>query len=369
MPTSNPKILQIVPRLPPYSDGVGDYARLLAKQLSSAHTLDTEFVTFRPGTKTPAEVDGFPTHRLFNHSAEALLDLVPDTIDGILLHYSNYPYLQSKLDAPFWLVDALKKLQARQQCPLVVMYHELPTLKWKKLRLLNPIQSRVSKQLSQIASAVFTDSHHFKVHLEKWSAAPITCIPDFSTIGEPQPTQIRPLKHRQRRLVIFGGSDRVRAYAHFDTLLKTCQALNITEICDIGTPQNLAAEQFGDITFTEMGFQPAETVQESLLDSVAGLMDYSRFPGDLGKSSVFAAFCAHGLMPICTTYNPSEPDGIFADKQYAIAGSHLSSWSDDQCQVIAQQAKDWYSQHSLDINAQCFASALASGKHQPIMSH
>jgi len=358
--TSN--ILQMVPRLPPYSDGVGDYARLLAKQLSSNHNIQTDFVTFYPGTETPATVDGFTTHRLFEHSTQSLLSLVPETVDGVLLHYSNYPYLQGLLDAPFWLVEALVQIQQRSQCPLVVMYHELPTLKWKQLRVLNPIQSLVSKRLSKIASAVFTDSHHFKAHLEKWTNAPITCIPDFSTIGEPDPSQVKPLCDRSRRAVIFGGADRARAYRDIDRLLDTCRALDIQEICDIGTKQNLPPDSFGDITFTEMGFQSATAVQEILLDSVAGYMDYSRFPGDLGKSSVFAAFCAHGVMPICTAYNPSEPDGVFAAQQYAVAGQQLSALSAQQCQRIADNAVAWYAQHSLEINAKQFASCLLSNR-------
>jgi len=359
-PTSN--ILQIVPRLPPYSDGVGDYAILLAKQLASNHNIQTDFVTFCPGTETPATVDGFTTHRLFEHTTQYLLSLISKDVDGVLLHYSNYPYLQGMLDAPFWLVEALQQIQQRSSCPLVVMYHELPTVKWKQLRVLNPIQSLVSKRLSKIASAVFTDSHHFKSHLEKWTNAPITCIPDFSTIGEPSPSQVKPLCDRQRRVVIFGGSDRARAYRDIDNLLETCKALDIREICDIGTKQNLPSESFGDITFTEMGFQSAIAVQEILLDSVAGYLDYSRFPGDLGKSSVFAAFCAHGVMPICTAYNPSEPDGVFAAQHYAVAGRQLSTVSAQQCQRIADNALAWYAQHSLGINAERFASCLQSNR-------
>jgi len=356
MPT---KILQIVPRLPPYSDGVGDYARLLAKQLADAHDIKTEFVAFRPGTKTPAECDGFTTHRLYETTEFGFLALMPEDIDGIVLHYSNYPYLQGKLDAPFWLVDMLKRLQLRQKISVVVMFHELPTLKWKRIRILNPIQSLVSKRLAGLADAVFTDSHHFKTHLEKWTSAPLICIPDFSTIGEPQADQVRPLADRQPRLIIFGGSDRVRAYNNLDNLVKTCEALGIKEICDIGTKQNLDPSVFGAISFNEMGFQPAETVRALLLDSVAGLMDYSRFPGDLGKSSVFAAFCAHGVMPVCTAYNPSEPDGVHVGKQYAIAGPHLSQVSGQQRQNIANQARAWYCEHSLEINAKCFAAQLS----------
>lgn len=353
-------LLQIVPRLPPYSDGVGDYARLLAGQLSLTHDIETEFVAFRPATETPSEVDGFYTHRLFEHAVNPFLSLIPQKIDGVLLHYSNYPYLEGRFDAPFWLVDALKIIKQQRNCPLIVMYHELPTLKWNRFRMLNPIQSLVSKRLAKIASAVFTDSQHFKSHLKKWTTSPITCIPDFSTIGEPKPDQIRSLKDRQRRLVIFGGSDRVRAYANLDRLLATCRALDIQEICDIGTAQNLSPKQFGDITFKELGFQSAQSVQRILLDSVAGLMDYSRFPGDLGKSSVFAAFCAHGLLPICTAYNPSEPDGVFAGEQYAIAGGDLATLSSQQRQHIADQAIAWYSQHNLSTNAQLFASCLQS---------
>ena len=353
---SSSKVLQIVPRLPPYSDGVGDYARLLAQQLSHKHQIETEFVTFRPGTDTPDEVDGFRTHRLFTHSIDAFLSFLSPSISGVLLHYSNYPYLQGKLDAPFWLVQALRQLQQRQPMPLVTMFHELPTLKWKKIRVLNPIQSQVSRQLSRLASAVFTDSYHFKKHLQNWTQAPITCISDFSTIGEPTPKQINPLNQRQRRLVVFGGSDRIRAYRNPDRLLATCKALNIPEICDIGAPQTLDTRSLSSLTFTQMGFQPAETVKTILLDSMAGLIDYSRFPGDLGKSSVFAAFCAHGLMPICSAYNPSEPDGIFADKQYAIASQNLANYSPMQCQQIADQARAWYCQHDLATNAKQFAS-------------
>lgn len=355
---SSSKILQIVPRLPPYSDGVGDYARLLAKQLSLSHHLETEFLAFRPGDKTPTKTDGFLTHRLFQHTADSFLSLVSHEVEAVLLHYSNFPYLQGKLDAPFWLVEALKTLAGRRNLPLVVMYHELPTLKWKRIRVLNPVQSIVSRRLSRLASAVVTDSHHFKMRLGKWTDAPVTCIPDFSTIGEPQAEQVRSLSQRRPRLVIFGGSDRVRAYQPLDRLIETCEALGIEEICDVGMPQNIAAKRFGAIAFTEMGFQSAEAVRQLLLDSVAGFMDYSRFPGDLGKSSVFAAFCAHGVLPICTAYNPSEPDGIFAGKQYAIAGRALSTWSAQQRQNVASQASAWYGQHSLATNAELFASYL-----------
>ncbi len=352
------KILQIVPRLPPDSDGVGDYALLLAAQLRSAQTAMTEFLSFRPRPETPEEVDGFRTHRLFEHGKTEFLSLLPKDIDGILLHYSNYPYLQSRFKAPFWLADVLRTVKAERDIPVVVMFHELPTLKWKQLRVLNPIQSVVSQRLAHLATAVVTDSHHFKHHLQQWTDASVDCIPDFSTIGEPLAHQVQPLAKRKARLVVFGGSDRVRAYQYLDLLLATCKALGIEEIFDIGAKQNLDARMFGAIAFTELGFQPAERVREILLDSAVGFMDYSRFPGDLGKSSVFAAFCAHGVMPVCTAYNPSEADGIGAGQQYAVAGEALSLLTLQQRQQIASQARKWYCEHTLAVNAELFAAHL-----------
>jgi len=348
------KILQIVPRLPPDSDGVGDYARLLAKQLYTAQDITTEFLSFCPRLETPECVDGFRVHRLFDHSEADLLSLLPDSLDGILLHYSNYPYLESHFNAPFWLTKALRTIKAARQIPVVVMFHELPTLKWKRIRVLNPVQSLVSRGLSRLASAVVTDSQHFKHHLEKWTGTSISCIPDFSTIGEPDAKQVRSLSARKPRMVIFGGSDRIRAYQHLDSLLTTCQALNIEEIYDVGAKQATAPDIPGSITFKEMGFQSAEAVQALLLDSQVGFMDYSRFPGDLAKSSVFAAFCAHGVLPVCTAHNPSEADGIVAGQQYAVAGEALSLLTMTQHQQVAEQARSWYCEHTLDVNAALF---------------
>lgn len=353
------KILQIVPRLPPDNDGVGDYARQLARQLASAHHIETAFLSFRPNLETPNTIDGFATHQLFNHTKSHFLSLLPKDIDGILLHYSNYPYLQSHFKAPFWFPNALKVAKTERNLPVVVLFHELPTLKWKNIRVLNPIQTPVSKELSRLANAVVTDTQNFKRQLQKWTKSAIACIPDFSTIGEPQQNQIQPLEKRQPRLVIFGGSDRARAYQNLGRLFKTCQALGIQEICDIGTKQNIAPSRLGKITFTELGFQPATKVQEILLDSQAGFLDYTKFPGDLGKSSVFAAFCAHGVMPICTAHNPSEADGIFANQQYAIAGEHLSNWSPQQRQSIADRAREWYAQHNLEANAKLFSDCFS----------
>lgn len=349
------KIVQIVPRLPPHTDGVGDYGLRLAEQLLKAHQIRTHFLTFQLGIETEPVINGFSAVGLPSHQADTLLSVLPPDIQGILLHYSNYPYLQGKLDAPFWLPSALERAINLRHLKLVVMFHELPLLKWKQLNFLNPIQSIVSRRLAQIAHQVVTDSARFQAILSRWFQRPIPCIPDFATIGEPE--YVPPLAERERRLIVFGGTDRRRVYQNsLPKLLQTCQILAIKEICDIGKFLNLKQlYDFADVHLVEMGFQPSEVVSRLMANSLAGCLDYTRFPGDLGKSSVFAAFCAHGLIPICTQYNPSEADGLEMNKHYLVLDEQLGDWDLSQLQSVADNANQWYSRHNLRENAQGFA--------------
>lgn len=353
----NKTIVQIVPRLPPYTDGVGDYALGVADRLLKERGISTHFLVFQQGLQIEPIINGFSATGLPAHSTKAFLSVLPPDIEGIILHYSNYPYLLGKFDAPFWLPDALQLAGEQRQIKLVVMFHELPRLKWKNISFLNPIQSIVSRRLAKIATIIITDSGRFKAQLAQWVKHPITCIPDFSTVGEPE--FVPPLTKRDRRLIVFGGSDRHRVYQNaLPQLLETCKIFQITEICDIGKSLDLNPSDFPGVHLIQMGFQSAEAISQLMLNSWGGCFDYTRFPGDLGKSTVFASYCAHGLIPLGTQYNPSEADGIALNKNYLILGNHLSQFNETQLQDIADNAYKWYQPHNQTQNAQIFASHL-----------
>lgn len=352
------KIVQVVPRLPPYTDGVGDYSLRLAEQLLKVHNITTQFIVFQQGIEIEPVINGFPATVLPAHSSNTFLSVLLGEIEGIILHYSNYPYLHGKFDAPFWLVKALIAAMKWQPLKLVVMFHELPILKFGAIHFLNPIGSLVSRRLAKIATAVLTDSARFQTVLSRWLQHPVICIPDFSTIGEPDRVPL--LAERDRRMIVFGGSDRHNVYKNYlKHLLDSCKILGIEEIYDIGKSLNLSLSDFKDVRLVQMGFQSNEAVRELMLTSQAGFIDYSRFPGDLGKSSVFAAFCAHGLIPICSQYNPSEADGLEMNKHYLVP-NQLKTLNVMQLQAIADNANQWYSLHNLTQNTQVFASFFLS---------
>ena len=362
------KIVQIVPRLPPYTDGVGDYALQLAGELLERDRILSEFLVFRPGPKNPNRIQEFPIHRLNQRDRDSILALIPEDIAAVVLQYSNYPYLLGKLDTPSGLVHALETLKTRQNAPkIVVMFHELPTLRYRKIRCPNPIQRRVSRHLARIADAIVTNNTAFQQTLSRWSSAQIQCIPNFSTIGEPEKT-VPLLSARDRTLIVFGSSDRSRIYRHNSkTLSQICQKLGIKKLYDIGRPLDLNFSSLdADVETIETGFLPAAEVSKLLLSAIAGIFDYNRFPNNLSKSTVYAAYSAHGLLPISNRHHLPPQDGIIANRHYLATPAipDLGNQTDrtlSLLQIIADSARSQYRTHSLAKCAGVFARCIQAG--------
>src|SRR4051812_530316 len=100
-------IVQIVPKLPPAINGLGDYALNLARQLRKDLGIDTQFIVGEPTWEGKREIEGFPIHQIERHSNKALEDLLQKiSSDKLLLHYGSYAY--AKRGCPTWLINGLK---------------------------------------------------------------------------------------------------------------------------------------------------------------------------------------------------------------------------------------------------------------------
>jgi hypothetical protein len=363
-------VLQIIPTPPNLGDGIGDYALLLAEQMLKDYDVITHFLVFRLDVEVDAAVNGFPMSGLNDHSCQAFSSALPEGIDAIILHLSQYPYFETNLrgtfgfGTPFWFPKTLKKAIKLRQLKLIVMFDELPKLYWRQtylLNLLNPIHKIVFRRVAEIASSVLTDNHRNKKILSSWIDKPVTLVPVFSTIGET--SQVPLLADRQMRIIVFGGSARSRIYNSqnsVDRLIQACHALGIKEICDVGSPLNLQdVYNFRDIKFIEKGYLSSQDIRQLLLTSIAGCLDYTPFPGELAKSSVFAAYCAYGVVPISTQYNPSEGDGIYVNKHY-LNLDDLESFSLSTLQDISDNVQSWYQPRSLKEVTKMFVSQIFS---------
>ena len=362
----------IVPRLPPVVDGVGDYALCLARLLRDNVGITTRFIVTDPAWIGPDKVDGFEVRHMSSHSTDELLNLLAhysktgDSSAGeqVLLHYEGYGY--ATRGCPFWLVEALERWRhASDKRVLVTMFHELYAKgpPWTSSFWLSRVQKNLTVRLARLSDRWLTSLERYARVVQKMSGKELSephHLAVFSSIGEPQ--SAAPLNERRRRLVVFGTRGRrIEVYKKSAAdLNRICGALRIEEIVDIGRVVDFDIARVLDVPVVTCGELPGSEVSDVLLDSVAGVIDYPA--SMLGKSTIFAAYCSHRMIPIVANYGDGRPaDGLEAGTHYWLSGVARERVSMASGQLMADRAFEWYQAHSLSAHARRLASCLTPG--------
>lgn len=365
------KIIQIVPQLPPFINGLGDYALNLACQLRQDYEIETRFVVGDPNWQGDTAIEGFPIKKVIADSAEALLSLLSSDTNqsisastaAILLHYVGYGY--AKKGCPAWLVKALERWKAKHanSC-LVTMFHEVYASgsPWTSAFWLSPLQKNLASRLAQLSDRCVTSKVSYAeilYNLARIKQGSITSVPVFSNIGEPESEYVLPLAKRTRRLIVFGHrNSRSQVYQQCHKALEQiCQTLKIIEICDIGISTGLGLSEINGIPIVEKGVVEAAEVSKILLDSVAGFLNVPP-PTHLAKSTIFAAYCAHKLIPCMVSSSKAPIDGLQSGKHYWSTSDQSGHLCLDIGQEIADNAYTWYQTHNLSAQTRVFAKYL-----------
>lgn len=324
-------IVQIVPSLPPPEEGVSGNALAVAGALA-ARGIETRFVTGAAG-----------------RTAEALLAALEDgEAARVLLHYANYGY--HRRGCPTWLVEGLARWRRRAAGRrLVTLFHEVWATgpPWRSSFWLAPLQRRLAAALAELSAGMVTSLELYARMVRPWAAdRPIRVMPVISTIGEP--AAVPPFRERVPRLVVFGSAGvRARAWAReTPALAAACRELGIEEILDVGAPAG-APPRLAGLPVQARGVLPAAEVAAALLESRAGFVAYP--PPFLPKSGIFAAYCSHGVAPICAW-----------SRRAVDAGPLPPFWrtGTDPAQV-AERARAWYQEHAVPRYAEVFEEMLA----------
>lgn len=357
------QIISIVPNLPPAVDGVGDYAFNLARQLRQDFQVESHFIVGNPRGIEAPKIEEFSVIQVQKHSDASLLSILKNNYQQettVLLHYVGYGY--AKRGCPFWLINALEKWRSTNvNCYLVTMFHEVYATGpiWSSSFWLSPLQKNLAIRLSRLSDRCLTSKQGYAEMLRELSGGKqkeIPVLPVFSNIGEPE--SVPPLTTRLPRLVIFGSSsNRQRVYQRSrSALANTCQELEIEEILDVGPTTNLDLSSINGIPVLQMGKRTASEISSMMLNSRAGFFDYHT--EYLSKSTIFAAYCAHGLIPIGTFYSDIQVDGLEAGKHYWLADRSTGKLNLEIGQAIADRAYAWYQSHNLSAQAKLFFTYL-----------
>ncbi len=314
------RLIQIVPRLPRPADGVGSHAEVLAGALSARYGIETRFVT---GADFEAEENG-----------------------PVLLHYVNYGY--HRRGCPTGLVAGLARWRQSGGGRLITLFHEVWATgpPWRSSFWLAPLQQRLAAALVRLSTAMVTSLDLYGRMVHRWAGGrPVRVMPVFSTVGEP--AAVPPFGKRARRMVVFGGAGvRSRTWQEEGSALAAaCRELEIEEILDVGPPAG-APERIGGLPVRALGVLPAAEVGSLLLGSRAGFLSYP--PPFLPKSTIFAAYCAHGVAPVCSWRRRAQPAGPVPP---------LWRTGTDPAQ-IAEQARSWYAEHTLARQAEVYREMI-----------
>ncbi len=319
------KVVQIVPELPPAIGGVTGYAAVLAGALAGQAGIESRFVSPHAGG-LERELAGAGT---------------------LLLHYANYGY--ERRGCPAELVAGLEEWKAGGEGRrLVTVFHEVYASgpPWRSSFWLSPRQRRLAARLATLSDGLLTTLGLYAGLLERLApGVRVTVAPVFSTVGEPAGEEASP---RPAAMAVFGGAGaRARAYGEaLPDLAEACRALAVEEILDIG-PDATAPAQVAGLSVRRMGTLPAAEVSRLLLAARAGFLAYP--PGFLAKSTIFAAYCAHGLAPVC------------AWKRRAGGAAEAPLWraAGPGAQQVAAAARGWYRGHALSHQVETYRRLLA----------
>lgn len=351
--------IHILPNVPPSACGVADYALSLAKKLRDEESVESRFIGAGQVEKQdpPYEVD-FPTEVLATVNSASLFEALSKESDGevcLLLHFSPYGF--QKRGVAFWVVRAWKKLARVSRPPRrIIMFHEVAASSSPRNSAfwLRPLQHLVARHLIFSSDSVFTNCEHNRreiVRAARSSPKPISVLPVFSNFGEPPLSP--PFSARFRQMVFFTSnlsSQHGRA-ALWQELESAAAQFGVQRIVMIGktiqTPADITVPVY------HAGFLKPEQVSNLLAESALGFAFVG--PELFAKSGIFAAFAAHGVIPVVPVSSTALLDGLLAGVHYA----RIEKVSDLSYPEVMQLALlKWYSGHSQSMTAHIFASAM-----------
>lgn len=360
------KVLQILPRVPPAVCGIGDYSWNLARQLRDEHDIHCSFLAAGTGWAEPAGETEFPVFRLSELSTPALVTFMASRkkdFDAVVLHMSTYGY--QKRGVPLWLAAALRQLSQMKETPRrITMFHELyasgpvsSSSYW-----LQPLQKRVLRDVAFTSDALRTNRQPYAdwlQHLPGLKTPEVVVMPVYSNFGEP--SELRAWEDREPAMALFAWG--IHSGESLQSVLSKAadcgRRFGIQRLHLIGG-KDLPLENPPGVELVRHGFMQAEAVSALLSSCRMAYTAYS--PEHFGKSTLLAAFAAHGLVVVTQGTKPVLPDGL-QDGVNVLNESSLGAISCGDTQhleVISRAVHHWYHEHSLSKNARSFADQIRS---------
>ncbi|WP_420238872.1 hypothetical protein ACOBR2_04550 [Telmatobacter bradus] len=346
--TKNQTLLQIVPRILPGQCGVSDHALTLADELQRSFQIETVFIALNQQNPLGGAISCKASQ------LEELCNIYRERgAVSILVHLSGYGYAASGIPAE--LAKAFASIQSSRRFRSAVYFHELFARgwPWQKAFWYSRGQRLAVRQIAESCDLALTniELNARWLHSEpKLRCEGVSIHPVFSTIGETA-TPL-PFAQRSQSLIVFGLSgSRQKAYRHLLQMEQTLHHLQIKKILDIG-PGFVPPENLHGIPVHRLGQIPSQQVAEHIAHARFGFVPHE--PRCIAKSSIFAAYCAYGTIPLLMEPFSTRIDQL-QDGLNVISMKSASLMDTAAVIRCGQKAFEWYSGHNLYSQAAFYA--------------
>jgi len=328
------------------------------------------FVSGTPARIEPPRADRWRTAPVLDRRgsslAKQLLELCRDSdIAAVILHVSGYGY--AKRGAPIWLMDGMRIWRKRHNnCRLLGIFHELFATGdvWSSSFWLSTAQKHVTRGIWKLCDGGLVTTAVCFDQLAAWRPdmeRSLRRMPVVSNVGEP--SFMAPVEERPLNMAVFGHPG-VENSVYIGPRYKQCasiaETLGILKIIDIGA-RTITPPCLGQIPVTPFGQLSPDDVSQRLMSCRFGLLDYN--PRYLEKSGVFAAYAAHGVIPVCIGSEGNPPHGLEE-------GRHFLRWplkALPDLHAMQINLTRWYDGHSLAKHAALIASWCRPDKSMQAM--
>jgi hypothetical protein len=358
-------VLQIVPHLPGTFDGVGDYALNLARALSADHGITTTFLV--AGKTSATSKDGYAVISGLNAAESPEL---AQAHEHVILHYVNYGYQARGI--PFLLRSFVKQLRRHLRGRWVTTFHELYASgpPWKSAFWLRPLQVSIARDMIDAATSCIVSNPPIEEAIRAYdSQKKILTVPVMSNFGEPELTGFGSAS--PRRWAICGGTALIarslRSFEQLQPLIPPAFAPDHLDI--VGGRQDVSIRATverikGRLSVHHNAEVTVDLASEILRESSFGFLDYfgtgKAWPGMVLKSTAFAAFCAHGVIPIVSHREESiAVNGDALPGPYHLTHNAAHFPQPAELPGLRRRYYDWYRAHASSREAaRVYAGAL-----------
>lgn len=359
---------QVVPHLPGSNDGVGDYALTLARQLSALHGLRTTFIVAALTSVREKEGFGVTSGLQVGHLSNAVRPPA-----HVVVHYANYGY-QGR-GVAFQLRRFARDLRGSVAGRWVTMFHELYASgpPWRSAFWVRPLQVKIARDLMDLSNSCVASNEVIKYEINRYDPdKPVHMIPMMSNFGEP-PWPIRAEKS-PKRWAIAGGTALIErslhAFAQIKALIPEFYSPETVEIVG-GVDGHLLRDRlrklrrsFPAVSFRHHPQVSADQASTILAPCAFGWLNYfgsgKAWPGMIFKSGSFAAFCAHGIVPVLSHQEPEL--AAAADRfpgPFFISTAKTALPDAENLANVQQMVRAWYDRNASSVcTARIYAEAL-----------